>query len=253
MKNIIAFSALCALSMSVLAEGQYQTADRFSGAYVGLGAGFGLNLIRDNGYVDTDASSILDVSSNNTGAFSTGFAGQVFAGYGMAFSNQLYLGADIFYQYLSPKTSLNATTTLRILGATVVQDTLTNTLTQKNSLGLAAHIGYVVEDAFMPYLLIGSQYTQTKSTYTSSNTSTGFGFNNTSTYNKWGLHVGAGMTGAFGDNWLGSLECDYVYRGKQTQNLVAAAGSASPNSTLNATFRPNMLSVMARLGYRFTV
>lgn len=245
--------ALSILSPVSFAEGVSQVPDRFSGAYAGLGAGVGFNLIKNNGYINTDANGVLDATLSNSGSYSSSFAGQAFVGYGQELQNAIYLGGDLFYQYTSPTTTLNALTTLTVLNTVIVSDTVKNTLTQKNSLGIAAHIGYVIDQIFMPYFLIGGQYTNIKSKYESSNATTGFGLNSVDNFKKWGVLLGAGLSGSVAENWLLGIEFDYVSRGKRTQNLVASASSASPNSTLNATFKPNMASIIARVAYHLNV
>lgn len=248
MKKILLVSTLTLMSAAALAEGTYEPmVDHFSGAYLGAGLGYGQNIVDSYSRAMTFTSGTTS-NVSRSGISKGGFAGQVFAGYGQVFDNQFYLGGDIFYQYTNPKATESAV--VNNSTGTLI-DSLQMTVKQQNSLGLAAHLGYVMHDEVMPYFLIGGQYTSVKSSVSSAVSATGFDVNGSNSFNKWGLLIGAGMQMHVKDNWLAGLEYDYAYRGKVTQTITPGTTGVLSGGSFSQSYRPNLSTIMARVAYRF--
>ncbi len=243
MKKLLLITSLTLASTGILAEGTYEPAvDHFSGAYVGGGLGFGFNML-DSYAVNDLPNSTFGFSESLSGIYNSGFAAQLFAGYGWAFDNDFYLGGEISYQYLNPK----ANGSLSITTPSVGSITLNTSIKQQNSLGLVAHLGYIMHDVLMPYFLVGGQYTAVKGSFSST---AGAGLNGSLSSNKWGLLIGAGMQAYICDNWMASLEYDYTYRGKVSRTLTSTTVTGL---TASYGYRPNISTIMARLSYQFDV
>lgn len=243
---LLASSITNAGTMGALVE-----SDPFSGAYVGLGAGFGTNIAHSSSLSGDILNSSISLNRAGNDISQGGFSGQVLGGYGQKFSNNLYLGGDIFYNYLNP--ILNPTEDLRAgTNRGELLYTVSERIKQSNSLGLAAHLGYVLGN-FLPYGLIGAQYTPVKivanDTITAPNVGTlPNGMNRT--FNQWGWLFGAGIQTAITQHLRAALEYEYVYQNRISATRTMLANSLGPVS-LTSSFNPNMSTIIARFTYGF--
>lgn len=236
---LTALAATMATAGTSFAEGTYQPTDYFSGAYVGAGVGAGV-LLSDFKGSATDATTGLSLR-DETRLGNTGFAGQVFAGYGQVFNEKFYLGGEISYLYQGAKPK---TTDQSINGGAV--DTVTISTSDKNNLGLAAHLGYLVNDKYLGYVIAGAQYgkQEAKLTFTDGSNAAN-NFTATDSKNKWAWVVG-----------LGGLTpvCDNVLVGGEVQYAGFSKINAANNNQYSASSLSNgTWTMLARAAYRFDV
>lgn len=222
---------------SSFAEGQFQPTDLFSGLYLGGGVGAATLF---TSFPDNTNDGFDNAAINLQKLGNIGFAGQVFAGYGQLF-NQFYLGGELSYFYNGAKPTITT-----VLGTQTIQ---MNT-SDKNNLGLIAHLGYLVNPHFLPYVLVGAQYGQQKATASLTDTADSSNdFTFTPSKNKWGYVVGlGGMTPVWNNILLGG-EVQYANFGTTTvtQTLNARA------DTVSSIVKNSSLTFLARLAYRFDI
>jgi len=129
--------------------------DIWSGFYVGISAGY-LKGKDDFAGKHTKKIELIDLGR---GGFKTsninpsGFMGGVFAGYNKLISNNYVLGAEGIFNFTKVNDSNNIKT---------IQGEVTNTifdLEQKNEAALYLKAGKVIDNKYMPYILIGGSWT----------------------------------------------------------------------------------------------
>jgi opacity protein-like surface antigen len=159
----------------------------------------------------------------------------------------MYLGGDIFYNYLNP--TINTMVDFNTL---VPQndglEKASEKIKQTNSLGLAAHLGYALGNT-LPYGLLGTQYTPVKITANTTVAFDGAGggsvtSNLNRSFNQWGWLFGAGIQTVITEHFRAGLEYDYVY-----QNRITAESDG--RLFVTSSFNPNISTIIARLSYVF--
>ena len=228
----LALSSLCLMPLTTLSEGSLQPLDYFSGAYLGAGLGVG-------GVFTKASLTYADNSVVNNDQGNFGFAGQAFIGYGQVFNQQFYLGAEVAYLYQGAKPTYNHTDL-----DTGSNDTTHLVTSDKNNLNLLAHLGYLLNDKSLGYLIAGAAYGTQKAelTYTDSNTPANTFSGNTSS-SRWGWVLGLGGMLAMNDHLLLGSEIQYANFGKINNSFANAITAVSAR---NRTW-----TALVRAAYRF--
>lgn len=181
--------------------------------YAGVGLGLG-TILGDNAINFSELSPtrrILTQTANTIDSGKTGFAGQLFLGYGKEFDNKLYLGAEIQYLYnsISPSFTDFQIFTVTASGA-ISQDYLKTSSSIKNQFGLLAHLGYSFLPKLMLYFTAGAQYAKPKVQLFSIDSS-----DQTDSFivsgSRWGYVLGVGGMVPVSDHFL--IGADFQYAG----------------------------------------
>jgi len=211
-------------------------ANNFTGFYAGVGV-LHANMNAEESIAEIYAGT--NYTLNNNAGFDQ-IGEKLFAGYGKSF-DRYYLGLEAIFQYL-PDNGGNAIKDGKPYG--------TDGFSARNTWALTLRGGYVCNDNWMPYLLLGTSYTDFK--YTSEDLVATSALGSTAMHNlskrMWGFTPGIGVQYMLNKNFGFDMRYAYTYYGSTTANVTSTLSGVS-NFTVK--FKPTMSVFGLSILYRF--
>jgi len=211
----IAVASLALSSVSFAAKGEGYKGENYKGEAMApcpqpltLNGGFYLGA--DVGYDMYQAEHEFDFNPAGPDAFSTdpslsasGWAGGLFAGYGMYFNDVWYLGAEVFGAWSGASTTHNIT-------FSSVSNTLTNSakFESDGNVGIDVIPGMKLNPATLAYVRLGYNWADLEAQDNVTLNGVSIDSSNNSNW-QGGFHWGVGIESAFYENW--SVRAEYTY------------------------------------------
>jgi outer membrane immunogenic protein len=199
-----------------------------------LGADVGYDMYQAEHEFSIDAAP--DTFSTDPTLSSSGWAGGLFAGYGMYFNDVWYLGAEVFGAWSG------ATTTHNVTFATAA-NTLTNSakFDSDGNVGIDVIPGMKLNPATLAYVRLGYNWADLQAQDNVTLNGVPVGSANNSDW-EGGFHWGVGIESAFYENW--SVRAEYTYTSFSNLN--------NDTSVYSSTFEgPSDNQFMVGLLYHF--
>ncbi|MBV8803027.1 MAG: porin family protein [Gammaproteobacteria bacterium] len=247
----IAVASLALSSVSFAAKGEGYKGENYKGEAMApcpqpltLNGGFYLGA--DVGYDMYQAKHDFTVTAPGGAVFTTdptisasGWAGGLFAGYGMYFNDAWYLGAEVFGAWSGA--SVNHTTSYAPVGG-VTTTSNTAKFDSNGNVGVDVIPGMKLNPATLAYVRLGYNWADLEAQDNVVIAGAPAGSSNNNSDWQGGFHWGVGIESAFYENW--SVRAEYTYTSFDNLNNSTA--------TYSSTFKnPSDNQFMVGLLYHF--